>query len=203
MSKRYIRRAWRKLKPINTWYFFAAFLVFLAIGVYAVRQNNLRSIELRNEVLEADKADGDVEGALQKLREHMYSHMNAGLSTSTLKQPIQLKYRYERLLEAEHKKTTGDNQSIYDEAQAYCESQFPAGTLRDARVPCVQQYISDHGGQDSSNIPEDLYKFDFVSPRWSPDLAGWSLLFSGVFLALFLIRFLTERWFKSQLKDNM
>lgn len=205
MSKRYIRRVWQKLRPINTWYFFAAFLVFLVIGIFAVRQNNLTSIKLRDEVLKADQADGDVEAALQKLREHMYSHMNASLSTGTLRQPIQLKYRYERLLEAEQKKTTGDNKSIYDEAQAYCESQFPAGTLRDARVPCVQQYLTDHGsgGQATNDIPEDLYKFDFVSPRWSPDLAGWSLLFSGVFLALFLIRYLTERWFKSQLKDTL
>ena len=31
-----------------------------------------------------------------------------------------------------------------------------------------------------------LYQFDFVSPRWSPDLAGWSLLAVPLGLASFV-----------------
>lgn len=196
-----LRRSWKRLKPINTWYFFGAFIVFLAIGTYAIRQNNLRSIELREVVLEADENNGDVEGALQELREHIHSHMNAGLSSGTLQQPIQLKYRYERLLEQEQQRVASQNQELYAAAQAYCESQFGAGSLRDQRVPCVQEYIINNGGEVSNEIPDDLYKFDFAAPKWSPDLAGWSLLAAGVFLALFLIRFLTERWFKAELKE--
>ncbi|MCA9343023.1 hypothetical protein KC950_03380 [Candidatus Saccharibacteria bacterium] len=201
MGKRMLRRTWKRLKPINTWYFFGAFLLFLAIGTYAIRQNNFKSIELREAVLEADKNNGDVEGALQELREHIHSHMNAGLSSGTLQQPIQLKYRYERLLEQEQAKVAEQNKDLYASAQAYCESQFGAGSLRDQRVPCVQEYILANGGDAVSEIPDDLYKFDFVAPRWSPDLAGWSLLAAGISLALFLIRFLTERWFKAELED--
>lgn len=202
MNKRYLHHVWRKIRPINTWYFFAAFVVFLVIGVFAIRNNNLTALHLRDEVLKADQEDGDVEGALQKLRLYMYSHMNASLASGSLKQPIQLKYRYERLLEAEQKKT-GDGQAVYAEAQSYCESRFPAGTLREQRVPCVQQYISEHSNGQTPNIPDALYKFDFVSPAWSPDLAGWSLLLAGVFLALFLIRFLTERWFKAEFAEHL
>lgn len=201
MSKRYLRKAWKRLKPINAWYFFGAFVLFLIIGTYAIRQNNVRSIELREAVLEADEGGGDVEGALQELREHIHSHMNAGLSSSTLQQPIQLKYRYERLLEQQQEKIAAQNKELYAAAQAYCESQFGAGSLRDQRVPCVQEYIIANGGDTGGDIPDDLYKFDFVAPRWSPDLAGWSLLTSGAFLGLFLIRFLTERWFKAELED--
>jgi uncharacterized membrane-anchored protein YhcB (DUF1043 family) len=201
MSKRYLRRAWKRLKPIHTWYFFAGFVIFLVIGVFAARQNNLRSIELRNEVLTVDEQNGDIEAALQKLREHMYSHMNAGLSNDSLKQPIQLKYRYERLLAQQQEKASKSNQKLYAQAQAYCEGQ--GGTLRGDRVPCVQQYVSERSSSAAVTIPDELYKFDFVSPRWSPDLAGISLLLSGVFLALFLIRFLTERWFKAELRANL
>lgn len=200
MSKRYLRHVWKKLRPINTWYFFAAFVVFLAIGTYAIRQNNVRSIELREAVLEADKNGGDVEGALTELREHIYAHMNAGLSSSTLQQPIQLKYRYERLLEEQQQRVAEANSELYAAAQSYCEQQFGAGSLQDQRVPCVQQYITERSGENIKEIPDALYKFDFVSPRWSPDVAGWSLLLAGVFLALFLIRFLTERWFRAELK---
>lgn len=200
MSKRYVRKLWKKLKPINTWYFLGAFLIFLGIGTYAIRQNNVRSIELREAVLEADKNGGDVEGALQDLREHIHAHMNAGLSSNTLQQPVQLKYRYERLLEEQQQRVAEQNQELYAAAQMYCERQFGGGSLRDQRVPCVQQYITERGGEGVQEIPDDLYKFDFVAPRWSPDVAGWSLLLAGLFLALFLIRFLTERWFKAELK---
>jgi preprotein translocase subunit SecF len=201
MSKRYLRRVWKRLKPINTWYFFAAFVIFLVIGIFAARQNNLRSIELRDEVLKVDQQNGDVEAALQKLREHIYSHMNAGLSSDSLQQPIQLKYRYERLLAQQQEKASQTNQKLYAEAQAFCERQ--GGSLRGDRVPCVQQYVSERSSSAAVTIPDELYKFDFVSPRWSPDLAGFSLLLAGVFLALFLIRFLTERWFRAELKNNL
>lgn len=203
MTKRYLRRVWSRIEPINTWYFFGLFIVCLIIGVVALRQNNLRSIELRDEVLRVDEQDGDVESALNELRVHIHSHMNAGLSGGSLQQPVQLRYRYERLLEEQQQKASVSNQALYDEAQDYCEQQHAGGSLRGARVPCVQQYVSERGGQAAEPIPDALYKFDFVSPRWSPDLAGWSLLFAGVFLALFLIRFLTERWFRAELRRSL
>lgn len=200
MSKQSLRRAWNRIQLINTWYFFGLFMLFLIIGVVAVRHNNIRSIELRDAVIKADEENGDTESALRDLRKHMYSHMNAGLSSGSLQQPIQLKFRYERLVEAEKQKS-GDSQQVYADAQKYCEERFGQGSLREGRVPCVQEYVSQHSSGQVSQIPDSLYKFDFVSPRWSPDLAGWSLLLAGIFLALFLIRFLTEYWFKSQLKN--
>lgn len=201
MRKRHLKQIWQRIELVNTWYFFGLFVIFLIIGSVAVRQNNIKSIELRQAVIKADENNGDVESALRLLREHIYSHMNAGLSSGTMQQPIQLKYRYERLVEAEKQKSS-NGQQVYTDAQAYCEQRFGQGSLREGRVPCVQQYIAEHSSNDEvSKIPDALFKFDFVSPVWSPDLAGWSLLLSGIFLALFLIRFLTERWFKSQLKD--
>jgi len=203
MTKRYLKKAWRRLKPINTWYFFAVFVVFFLIGLFAMRQNNVRSIELREVVLEADKNGGDVEGALQNLREHIHSHMNAGLSSGTLSQPVQLKYRYERLLEEQQERVREQNAQLYASAQESCEQRFGGGSLRDQRVPCVQQYIVENGGDGevAEEIPDELYKFDFAAPSWSPDLAGWSILMAGISLALFLIRFLTERWFKAEIEQ--
>jgi hypothetical protein len=44
-------------------------------------------------------------------------------------------------------------------------------------VPCIQQYVQSHSKTAvTATIPDALYKFSFVSPSWSPDLAGWSLL---------------------------
>ena len=41
---------------------------------------------------------------------------------------------------------------------------------------------------------EGLYKFDFVSAKWSPDLAGWSLVVAVASLVGFIISLL-YRWF--------
>jgi protein tyrosine phosphatase len=61
---------------------------------------------LRDKLLVVDQQDGDVELALRELREHIYSHMNSELGGSNVQQPIQLKYRYERLVNAEKVRVT-------------------------------------------------------------------------------------------------
>src|SRR5688572_23787669 len=128
MNKRHVHHVWRKLKPINAWVFLGLAIFFAALGVYSMRQNNLVSIRLRDAVVEADKQNGDVETPLRALREHIYSHMNADLSSGGgAQQPVQLKYRFDRLVAAEKARVEAANGNIYTQAQAECEKQFPAG----------------------------------------------------------------------------
>ena len=114
--------------------------------------------------------------------------MNTDLSSGglSIKPPIQLKYTYERLVAKEKAKVAATNKNLSSKATAFCEAQYPAGQIR-ARAQCVQEFITTHAVEEKS-IPKELYQFDFVSPRWSPDLAGFSLLFSGLFLLLLIIR---------------
>lgn len=181
------------------WYFFAAFVISGLVGLYSLRQNNLTSIRLRAELLEVDKQNGDVEASLRRLREHIYAHMNASLSSDGgLQQPVQLKYRYERLLATEKERVSAANSRIYTEAQTICERQFPAGLSGSGRIPCIQDYVAKHGNSEQS-IPDALYKFDFVAPLWSPDLAGWSLLVSFICFVIFVIGFTLDRRFRRRL----
>lgn len=165
--------------------------VFFAItSVFALRANNQKMLELREAVFVADEQDGDIEAALSELREHVHSHMNTNLSAgeNAIKPPIQLKYEYERLVEAEKQKLNSTNSNLYTQAQDYCEPRFPAGALRSGRVGCIQDYIDKHGQkvEDFQAIDESLYKFDFVSPSWSPDLAGWSIALAIICLVALL-----------------
>jgi hypothetical protein len=199
MDKRYLHHVWRKLRPISYWYFFGLFVIFGVIGVFAMRQNNLTAIRLRDHVAEVDKENGDVETALRELRAHVYGHMNANLSSGTgIQHPVQLKYRYDRLVAAEKARVDKANKNIYTNAQRYCERKYPASTSGGPRVPCIAAYVTKNGEKQKS-IPDDLYKFDFISPVWSPDLAGFSLLLSGICLLLFLVRFGMERWLRYEL----
>ncbi len=202
MDRTFFRHLKKRLRPINPWIFLVLAVVFVVISVFALRNNNVTALRLRDEVLAADKADGDVEGALKKLRAYIYAHMNTDLSSGpgAIKPPIQLKYRYERLVAAESERVGRQNDKIYTDAQAECEKKFPKGLSGSGRIPCIKEYIASHGIQQQ-DIPDSLYKFDFISPKWSPDLAGWSLVAASLFLALFVIRFGLDSWVRAELRD--
>ncbi|MCX6729323.1 MAG: hypothetical protein NTV95_01575 [Candidatus Saccharibacteria bacterium] len=202
MDKQYFRKLHSFLQRINVYVLVVVLVVSTAVCVFALRQNNLQALKLRDAVIAADKDNKDVEGALTELRTFMYSHMNTSLSSgpNAIKPPIQLKYSYERLVEAEQQRLTVENSKVYIEAQAECEKRFPKGLSGSGRIPCITDYVASRG-VEQKNIPDSLYKFDFVSPTWSPDLAGWSMLaaiVSGVFLVL---RLLLDRWAKAEIRD--
>ena len=193
-----LRRIITSLHRVPYTIFLTLFIVAAIVAVYALRQNNQTMVKLRAEVYAADQAGGDVNTALNKLREYVYGHMNTNLSSggNAIKPPIQLKYTYERLLEVEQTKAVASNTKIYTEAQNYCQAQVPAGSSGRGRIPCVQEYVTSHGIK-TTPIPTGLYQFDFISPTWSPDLAGWSLVVAGLMLlataASFLMQLLTRR----------
>ncbi len=206
MNKRRLHHVWARLRTVSHWHFLALCLVFAVVALFALRQNNLTAIQLRDEVLQVDKDSGDTEAALKKLREYMYSHMNTDLATSTsVYPPIQLKYRYERLVAAEKARVAeANNNTVYNDAQKFCEQTQPQSFYGAGRLPCIQNYIDTHPANvvQEQPIPDALYKFNFASPRWSPDLAGWSIVLSAVFLLLFVVRFGLERWLRATLKNH-
>lgn len=203
MRKRAPKRAIHHLHRVSPWIFFAISLFFGVICIVSLRNNNLTALKLRDTVNQVDKDNGDVEAALRNLREYMYSHMNTNLSTgpNAVKPPIQLKYRYERLVQAENERAGQQNDKVYTDAQTECEKQFPKGLSGSGRIPCIKDYIESHGGAKQQTIPDSLYKFDFVSPLWSPDLAGLSMLIAAVSLCLFLFRFISDRWIRADLRN--
>lgn len=202
MNKRLLHHYEKRLRPISGWYLLIATVFFLSIAAFALRQNNLRMIELRDQVFQADEAGEGVEGALRDLRAHVHSHMNADLTSSdtAIHPPIQLQYTYDRLVEKEQARVRAANQSVYREAEQTCEDRFPAGRLANGRVQCVEQYVLENGIQ-AKEIPKELYQFDFVSPRWSPDLAGWSLLIGFIFGSLLIVRSGTALWLRYRLNQ--
>jgi hypothetical protein len=200
MNKRKLHHIWTRIRPVSHWYFLALAIIFGVICLTAMRNNNLTALHLRENVINTDEKNGDVEGQLRILREYVYSHMNAHLSGSSnaIYPPVQLKYRYERLVQAEKDRVSKINEKVYQEAQATCEQQFPHGLSGGGRVPCIEAYVTSHGTKEQP-IQDYLYKFDFISPIWSPDLAGISMILSGLFLLLFVIRFALEKWFQYEL----
>lgn len=201
MNKRHLRHILKNIRQVRTWYFVVAIIIAATVSVIALRQNNIEAIKLRDTVLQVDKDNGDIDTALRDLRKYVYGHMNSNLSSPNgAYPPIQLKYRYDRLV-AEQKTKAPSNTGLATEAQNYCEKQIPTGRSLN-RIDCIQNYILTHGSSAATpSIPDALYKFDFAAPFWSPDLAGWSLVLLAVLILLFIVRIAAVTWLKHLLHD--
>jgi preprotein translocase subunit SecF len=185
MNKRWLHHLWTKLRFVKPWYFLILAIVSGIICIFALRANNEHMIKLRDAVYTADQNNTDVQQTLQQLQAYVTTHMSTSTSVYP---PIQLKYTYDRLEQAESDAATAANTQLYTNAQTYCQQQDSVDFSGHNRVPCIEQYVETHDTQ-LAPIPDALYKFDFVSPTWSPDLAGWTLLLTIVTAILFVITF--------------
>lgn len=182
----------------------ALFVVAVLTSVLALRHNNLRAVELRQVVYSADQQAGDVETALNDLRQYIYSHMNTNLRTSNSgnEPPIQLASRFNKAIAAEQARIAalGGANQVYVDAQRECErSSLPLTS----RAQCMQDYISARGqGASQLNLPpKELYTFDFASPLWSPDLAGFSIL-ASITLGLVIVAWIISRLIARLIRPN-
>ena len=174
--------------------FLSLTLVCGGVTIAALRSNNEHMAVLRNNVYQADKSGVGVAQALHNLQAYVTQHMNTNLSdgAGSVYPPIQLVHTYQRLVQAQDQAAISANSGLYTAAQAYCQKLDPTDFSGHNRVPCIENYVSTHGsssGNSLPSVPAALYEFDFVSPTWSPDLAGWMLLLTILFgvLALLLL----------------
>lgn len=208
--KRRLYRTWTRLRRIKPWYFLVLAVISAVICVFALRANNLKMVELRQAVYAADEANGDVEAALRDLREHVYGHMNTSLAAgkNAVRPPIQLKFTYERLLSAQQaglEAARANNGDLYNQAQEYCESALPEGFSGSYRISCISTFIKQRSAVGdptaaAASIPKSLYQFDFRAAKWSPDLAGWSMVATALFTLLAAVSYVGGRLIRQRLR---
>lgn len=200
MEKHKLYGTWHKYRRASLVIITTCLLIFTLTAVLALRQNNLTMLSLKSNVTKADSEGGDVQKALIELRNFVFSHMNTSMRPAdNTELPIQLASSYNRYIEAQQAKLTASGQSdIYVSAQKTCEQSTP--TLSE-RVNCIQVYVVEHGGAlaEVNFPPKDLYTFDFASPKWSPDLAGISIVLAVICLILLIIRLVLGFVIKSYL----
>lgn len=201
IEKRTLRHHYRRVRFIRPWHFLLAALVFFLLGVYGLRQNNLHMVELRDEVIKADERGGNVEKPLEELRNYVYSHMNTDLSSGPygIDPPIQLKSKYQRLLEQREESLAQVNEQVKARAESICARKHPEKGYNSPRVACVQRYVQNNAEQPG-DVPKELYTFDFVSPKWTPDFAGISLVLGVMTSMLFLVWLVLDRWIRYKIK---
>jgi hypothetical protein len=175
-------------------------LVFVALSIYGLRENNIQMIALRNQLMTADKNDGDVSGDLNKLRHFIYDHMNTDPSSGSngIYPPIQLKYTYQRLKAKAQEAITAENNQYYAQSVAYCNRLYPNSNATEASLKqmatCEEQYFEAQPRAAAAYVAPALYQFDFISPIWSPDLAGLSIAISVIILLILIAMFVFDRF---------
>jgi hypothetical protein len=200
MNIRKLHHYHHKFIFLKAWYFLIPAIIFATLAVQGLRANYSKMVELREAVYVADQQNGDVEGALAALRAHVHGHMNTNLVSgkNAIRPPIQLKARYDRLMAGEAERVKAQNAEVTRTAEQICAQSYPAGGFNAPRVACIQDYVSTHAVKTNS-IPDQLYKFDFVSPGWSFDLAGISIILCCIFTILFFARLLLEYYLRRRL----
>ncbi|HET7528733.1 MAG TPA: hypothetical protein VFJ84_00695 [Candidatus Saccharimonadales bacterium] len=183
-----MKEIYKSLAGVSAKVWLALFVAAAVICMFSLRHNNQTMVKMRNDVYAADKNGGDVNAALNDLKNYIFAHMNTSLdSGSNIKPPIQLKYTYQRLYDARYNQLQAANQKIYNAGKKACPGL--ANGYDPDRLACIENYAVRHGVRGADiNIPAGLYEFDFLSPAWSPDLAGWTLLLSAVFLIAFILK---------------
>ncbi len=134
-------------------------------------------VQRRNAVTAADKSGNvqDMTARIYDLQRWSAAHMNADSGTFYLQE------QYNRDAQSTLTNTAGlsaESANAHAEAEATCHPQFYGYSL--AYLQCFVAELDKHPSSEKLVAPKlpnpALYRYSFVSPLWSPDWAGWSIL---------------------------
>lgn len=190
-DKAKVRRGIKDLQRVKTWQLIVLLILAGFVAATFLRLNNIGMVERRAAVQAADEAGND-EVTIQRLydlQQYVSAHMNTDLGAGTY-----LKASFERDLQDWQTETYGDrnpNGNIYKKAQEVCAPRFSSystaylqcTTSELAKYPSAAELENGEGRPKESN-----YLHSFVSPVWSPDFAGWSVVVCAVLILLIIAR---------------
>lgn len=148
-------------------------------------------VERRTAVVSADES-GDQDNIVRRLydlQQYVSSHMNTDMGKG-----IYLEASYKRdsqkALDAAASEQNA-NGNIYKKAQDVCRPKFSSYST--AYLQCTTSELAKYpAGSDLVSAvkfpPPESYLHDFVSPVWSPDFAGWSVVVCAVLTLMIIVR---------------
>jgi hypothetical protein len=190
VDKRKVRRSIRQLQVIKTWQLVILLILMLFITATFLRLNNTGMVSRRNAIAAADKS-GDVDQITQRLYD-MQRYSSAHMNASSGVMYLQDQYNRDVQRQAENASQTGSVKAleIRRAAEEVCRPQFNGWS-----PAYVQCYVNELNKHPSDEVTEQitppssaLYRYDFVSPLWSPDFAGWSALVSLLITVVIVLR---------------
>jgi hypothetical protein len=190
-DKRRVRRTIKDLQRVKTWQLLVLLLLVGFVAATFLRLNNIGMIERRTAVVTADES-GDQDVLIKRLydlQQYVSSHMNTDMGKG-----VYLESSYNRDYQAWLATQYGDqnpNGNIYKKAQEVCAPRFSGYSA--AYLQCttseLAKYPAASGPSSGEGAPQvNAYLHDYVSPVWSPDFAGWSLVICAVLVLMIIAR---------------
>lgn len=158
-----------------------------------LRLNNIGMVERRDAVLNADKGSDTTitQTRLYDLQRYVGSHMNADMGTIYLEG--QYRRDSQKLIDAASS-DNNPNGNVFKKAQEVCAPRYAnLGHYSQAFQQCVISELDSFAPAGSPvsrvNLPKaDEYRHGYVSPVWSADFAGFSVL-----ICLFIVFLIIAR----------
>ena len=166
-----------------------------------LRLNNIGMLQRRTAVLQADKT-GDqqaIKARLYDLQRYVAAHMNTDMGRIYLEG----QYRRDTQQAIDVASSGNANGNIYKKAQDVCAPKFTSYSY--AYLQCTISYLSQFGPASNPTsevkLPKaDAYRYSFVSPLWSADFAGLSVLLCIIILLVIITRLVVLSLLKAMLK---
>jgi hypothetical protein len=190
-DKKQVRKTINQLQRVKTWQLLILLLLAVFVAATFLRLNNIGMLQRRDAVLTADQKGEQVITIqrLSELQRYVSGHMNTDLGKGVF-----LQSSYDRAVKTADNAAGSDsnpNGNIYKKAQDVCAPQFTRYST--AYLQCtireLQKYPAATNLIAQANLPNpDTYLHSFVSPIWSPDFAGWSVLVCLILALMIVIR---------------
>jgi hypothetical protein len=179
------------IKHVRTWQLILLLILLTGLSAYLLRQNNLGMVERRNLVKQADESSGDVVPALSDLQHYVSTHMNTGLGEG-----IFLEHTYQRAYDQVVQQAAGSitaNNQAYKDVEAGCRQQYIKVGSFSTYLKCIENGLKSltPGKDPLASVkapPQELFKYNFVSPAWSLDWAGLAALATLLVAVLVILR---------------
>ena len=202
-------------KGIKAWHLFIILIPLLFLAATFLRLDHIEMTRLRNIVEESDETDDDVRTAatIDELKKFVFSHTviniteeNGQTKISFGTGPFYLANQYYRkaaAILAEAEANVGDdsnpNGNVYAAAMAVCKPQAIANSWvwnSPGYIACMTGEINKYPTSETLTesikveLPSpSLYRFEFVSPLWTPTASGFTILVCLIVIAWLLLKF--------------
>ena len=220
MGKGKIKKHLKQIQSLKNWQLFILLLLVIFVDLTALRLNNVGMVRRREAVEAADKA-GDVEAARKatiELANYVYNHMNSGGivysdETHWFKVNREVKIVWANIYESDMRKaeqiareaeSNNPNGNIFKKAEEACRPRFHGGYSL-AYQQCIldeqNKYPASNQGQIKAQYPNiSEYTYNFVTPLWSLDLAGWTTLLAFIIIIMIIVKMIITTILKLILK---
>ena len=194
-DKRQIRKELRQLQKVKTWQLVILLILGAFLAATFLRLNNVGMVERRNAIEGADKA-GDIQSIASRIydiQRYAAAHMNATTGVFYLQETYNRDVK--QAMAAASGESGGAN-SPQARADAICNPNLQSHGYSAAYQECMLNELTKAGQVAdptalTSKLPSPaLYRYSFVSPVWSPDFAGWSLVVCAILLLIIVFRLL-------------